>query len=100
MDPDTIQSQVKEKESEKALTNLTEQMKDTENLTEPQFQMVRLNVAQTRQKLKQGKTTELCNEHFVDFNTNVPYCMSKPYSSSFQDERQLHINVMLLRPCF
>ncbi|XP_036967444.1 uncharacterized protein LOC119026892 isoform X2 [Acanthopagrus latus] len=39
MDPDTIQSQVKEKESEKALTNLTEQMKDTENLTEPQFQM-------------------------------------------------------------
>ena len=58
MDQDTIKPQDKEKESEKALTTLTEQMKDNENLTvqlQPQFQKVRLNVAQTRQKLKQGK---------------------------------------------
>ncbi|KAM8747521.1 uncharacterized protein AB9X84_015511 isoform 2-T2 [Acanthopagrus schlegelii] len=41
MDQETIKSQDKEKESEKALTTMTKQMKDTENLTvqlQPQFQ--------------------------------------------------------------
>ncbi|XP_030286835.1 rho-associated protein kinase 1-like [Sparus aurata] len=41
MDQDTMKSQDKEKESEKALTTLTEQMQDNQNLTvqlQPQFQ--------------------------------------------------------------